>query len=106
MHGSAVEPKYLHFVVADEEVVQSVLEGETPGTGQDARAYVKLVNSEWEDRSGWKGGQSFPAIDGCTARDVGWMKVHAQCLFPRAYRLLQNCGWYDEYCRPPDIKGD
>ncbi|KAI5363491.1 hypothetical protein Slin14017_G054550 [Septoria linicola] len=102
----AYEPKYLHFVLADAEVVESVLTGEDPRAWQKERAYVKLVNSEWDEDLASGNDNDFPAIDGCTTRDVGWMNVYAQYLFPRTYRLLQGCGWWQEYRRPPMIKGD
>ncbi|KAI1114377.1 hypothetical protein F5Y14DRAFT_175525 [Nemania sp. NC0429] len=48
--------------------------------------------------------EEFPAIEGCTEEDVGWMKVQLVGFMPDFYANLRDPNlWHVQYIRPPDI---
>ncbi|KAI0907581.1 hypothetical protein F4823DRAFT_626205 [Ustulina deusta] len=51
--------------------------------------------------------EEYPAIEGCTDHDVGWMKVQLVGLMPDFYTGLRDPDlWYIPYIRPPGIATD
>ncbi len=48
--------------------------------------------------------EEYPAIEGCTDQDVGWMKVQLVGLMPDLYASLRDPNlWHVQYMRPPEI---
>ena len=48
--------------------------------------------------------EEYPAIEGCTDHDVGWMKVQLVDLMPDRYVDLRDPNaWSTSYIRPPDV---
>lgn len=114
--------KYIHCIYADEEVVDAVLAG---GSGEDERkkatAYVKLLDIQFKDQPRQfaaamvpddaqraklnAGDEGYPPVgtEGCRRYDVGWIKMSAICLMPRAYSVLMKDGWVGYYQRPPNM---
>ncbi|KAL9618372.1 MAG: hypothetical protein Q9160_006880 [Pyrenula sp. 1 TL-2023] len=51
-----------------------------------------------------EGEEEFPAIEGCTDEDVGWMRVQLVGLMPSSYANLRDPDHWDiVYIRPPDM---
>ncbi|CAK1366998.1 hypothetical protein CB0940_10339 [Cercospora beticola] len=100
-----IMPKYDMCVLADKEVIDSVMEDARPWKNDRPRGHVKLVRAdhkkEWHEAK-----EGYPAIDGSTAHDVGWMKQAVAYLFPRLYSVLLRSSWGSEYRRPPRIRED
>lgn len=48
--------------------------------------------------------EEYPAIEGCTEEDIGWMKVEYGSVMPTFNDYLRDPnGWTVMYRRPPDI---
>ncbi|KAI5363490.1 hypothetical protein Slin15195_G091390 [Septoria linicola] len=98
--------RYTSCIYADEEVVQAVLNGHDPYSTDSYEfrtpsAYVKLLTDDFEDDSEDEG---YDPIDGCRLMDVGWRRMAAITLLPRAYNMLKRGGWAIYYERPPKIQ--
>ena len=116
MNGHRDLTRYAQCIYADKEVVEAVLHGEDAFTVVieellQPRAYVKIINSEFEARpdAPFRQGdgtteaedEGFEPIEGDRREDVGWMKVAACTLVPRAYTMMLDFGWELYYARPP-----
>ncbi|PPJ60894.1 hypothetical protein CBER1_10965 [Cercospora berteroae] len=109
-------------IYADAETIESVLGGPDPNSGapyidSDTTAWVKVLDgchkdevyqfseeeiSDGEERARQNSGdEGYEAIDGCRAQNVGWMKVAACHLIPRAYYCLMKCGCFAGETRKP-----
>ncbi|PPJ60895.1 hypothetical protein CBER1_10964 [Cercospora berteroae] len=120
--GHTVE-KYSACIYADEEVVESVLQGEDPRVGffeTPLRAYVKVLDVEYDEETDQYDSEDEPdekvrallnsdddgcdPIEGCRSYDVGWVKATARLLMPRTYAVLSKAsGWERVYVRPPAL---
>jgi hypothetical protein len=119
--------RYTHCIYCDTEVVQSVLNGDQPGSTGPSEiahptAFVKVIDAEWETEADQvtadqvpddvlrerlnSGDEGYPPVLGCRREDVGWMKVAARNLIPRMYYGLMNGEWDMWYVRPPGIQFD
>ncbi|PVI00152.1 hypothetical protein DM02DRAFT_527606 [Periconia macrospinosa] len=48
--------------------------------------------------------EEYPAVEGCTEEDVGWMKMQLVGLIPELYANLRNPdSWHTYYLRPPHV---
>ncbi|GIZ48412.1 hypothetical protein CKM354_001147400 [Cercospora kikuchii] len=115
--------KYNACIYADEEVVESVLEGEDPRVGfyrTPLRAYVKILDIQYTEETYQYDSEDEPdeaarallnsdddgydPIEGCRSYDVGWVKAAARLLIPRTYAVLcYASGWDRMYVRPPAL---
>ncbi|CAK1367003.1 uncharacterized protein RHO25_011718 [Cercospora beticola] len=115
--------KYGACIYADEEVVESVLQGEDPRAGffdTPYHAYVKILDYQFEDEPYQYDSEEEPdeqvraslnagddgcdPIEGCRSYDVGWVKAAARMLMPWVYAMLSKGeGWDWVYVRPPAI---
>lgn len=113
--------RYRFCIQVDEASLQSVISEEGEG-------WVKLIKGDWESREATRRPQQqhetepkvlaehedkftddeddeeYPAIEGCTEEDIGWMKVQLTSVMPDFYVNLRDPNsWYTEYRRPPDM---
>lgn len=114
--------RYRFCIQVDEASLQSLISDEGDG-------WVKLIKGDWESREATRQRQKqhetgpnevaalddgeftddeddevYPAIEGCTEEDVGWMKVQLQSFMPDFYVNLRDPNaWHIEYRRPPDV---
>jgi hypothetical protein len=114
--------RYRFCIQVDEASLQSVISEEGGG-------WVKLIKGDWESREATRQQQQphetgpkvmaedegeftdddeddeeYPAIEGCTEEDVGWMKVQLRSVMPDFYVNLRDPNaWHTEYRRPPDV---
>lgn len=113
--------RYSYCIYADQEVVDSILHGDPPGTVTlEPTSFVKLLDMFWEENQDSEIEQdSLPSIEvsieelvaghtlmqnqGCTREDVGWFKSAVTQLGTRTYTLLMEFGWDLAYVRPPEI---
>ena len=112
MDGSRASPRYAHCIYADDESIKSVVTGEQPGSTDlhdilNPKAFVKVIDYQWSQHDDDEDDDDdHPPIDGCTRRDIGWMKVAAQILILRAYDVLSAQIWPAIYVRPPGMFED
>ena len=124
VNGSRDLSGYANCIYADQDSINSVLLEGPPearwsqGTF-DPTAFVKIIYCQWTDsveqlgpdgladdelrRKYNEGDEGYQPIDGCSLKDVGWMKVAAWLLIPGFYELLMDNGWHSTYARPPEI---
>ncbi|KAJ4371531.1 hypothetical protein N0V83_004750 [Neocucurbitaria cava] len=100
-----------YFIKSDKEVLQNL-----PGfleKGWSMNAFVKIVDADWEPSSTIAAGDQqieeqdvFEPIDGCTEKDVGWMRIAPSMLNAEFYHALEGdeMAWdHQFYERPPTI---
>lgn len=95
--------RYRFCIQVDEASLQSVI-------SEEGKGWVKLIKGDWESREATRQQQhphkteEYPAIEGCTEEDVGWMKVELNSVMPDFYHILRDLNaWHAEYRRPPDV---
>lgn len=113
--------RYRFCIQVEEASLQSVISEEGGG-------WVKLIKADWESREATRQQQQrhetgpevvaedeaeftddeddeeYPAIEGCSEEDVGWMKVQLKSVMPDFYVNLRDLNaWHTEYRRPPDV---
>ncbi|KAK1449320.1 hypothetical protein CMEL01_08635 [Colletotrichum melonis] len=76
------------------------------------RGHINLVNADWhharlEDYHGEnirvnEDHFSFPAFEGCTGENVGWMRLVVSEVGPSTFQRIAHL-WYIVYKRPPEI---
>ncbi|KAI1733516.1 hypothetical protein F4680DRAFT_454891 [Xylaria scruposa] len=120
-----LQVRYGFCIQIDETSMRSI-------TSDEGERWVKLIKGDWEPRDAAmqqhktdpgnameslgehednKGesidvedDEEFPAIEGFTEKDVGWMKVQLVGLMPDFYANLRDPNlWNVQYIRPPDI---
>jgi len=89
-----------------------------PDLDLDSVTYVNLIDMSWAppdpatydwEVTGKDPGTDDPAdegeaeVKGSKLYDVGWMKVNAAMLAPRAYNVMGGSGWHGSYRRPPQV---
>ncbi|KAH7078677.1 hypothetical protein BKA63DRAFT_249087 [Paraphoma chrysanthemicola] len=98
-----------YFIKIDEEVMQSLagfLEKRW-----SVKAFVKIVKADWEpeveeDAEFEREKDIYEPIEGCTEKDVGWMRIAPIMINAEFYNALDGYeqAWDDMfYQRPPDI---
>jgi hypothetical protein len=101
--------RYRFFVMADQEVLESVLNSPP----ESWTSFVKLVYADWEpevldeDEIEALGGRSekWEPIEGCTLEDVGWMKVpYREVMFGGYVFMCDWNNWDLVYSRPPAVQ--
>lgn len=120
--------RYRFCVQIDEAAMRSIISPE--GESVVGEAWLNLVEVDWEWSPEAAAAQRdqeriehlamdldpeffddeeevFPEIDGCTAENVGWMRVHYQALIPEFCAQLRDHSALNEYLywRPPGIGG-
>ncbi|KAF7190351.1 hypothetical protein HII31_08269 [Pseudocercospora fuligena] len=122
--GSGKLARYQVCIYADDEVINSVIEDESPGDEDyelvdRPRAFVKLLHRSFEETPHQftpqqvpdaeerermsAGDEGYPPIEGCKRRDVGWMKSSIKWLVPVTYAYMEGGGWDLLYTRPPKM---
>ncbi|KAL9623269.1 MAG: hypothetical protein Q9160_002376 [Pyrenula sp. 1 TL-2023] len=99
-------PRYEQCIMVDQECVESVLDGAQPSDENSLikdHGYVYLIDARWKPDE--DDDDVYSPIDGCTLTDVGWQKVAAGFVAPRAFNLMGEGGWgWDTYyVRPPGV---
>jgi hypothetical protein len=92
-----VIPRSNFFIVVDDEALRSLVEPVDLSLPWPRNAFVKFVNANWEPSSpddaeqedGFSGPETFDPIDGCTEKDVSWMRIAP---------LMVNTDFYDDWC--------
>ncbi|KAH6629735.1 hypothetical protein C7974DRAFT_359712 [Boeremia exigua] len=95
-----------YFIKIDEEVMQSL-----PGFLEkrwSAEAFVKIVKADWEPLCEEFDHEKdiYEPIEGCTEKDVGWMRIAPEMVNAEFYYALDGYepAWDDMfYQRPPHI---
>lgn len=99
--------RFAYFIKIDEEVMKSLprfLE-----KGWSAEAFVKIVKADWEpedDAEDECDKDVYEPIEGCTEKDVGWMRIAPDMINAEFYYALDGYeqAWDDMfYQRPPHI---
>jgi len=122
--------RYRFCVRIDEAALHSIVS--TEGEGARGEAWVNLVEADWDLAEAIAEGEReleqaridhidmggtledfdveyysevFPEIEGCSQKNVGWMKVQYKALIPAFYTDLQDPNTLHEYLyeRPPGI---
>ncbi|KAH7371728.1 hypothetical protein BKA66DRAFT_182169 [Pyrenochaeta sp. MPI-SDFR-AT-0127] len=103
--------RFRYFIKIDKEVLQNLAGFLEKGWSSDA--FVKIVDAEWEPSSAIAvGGQQaeeqdvFEPINGCTEKNVGWMRIAPNMINAEFYNALDGDenAWDDQfYKRPPSI---
>jgi hypothetical protein len=97
--------------MVDQEALESVLN--VPDPNHSRTSFVRMVNGEWEpevldeEELEALGGppDEFEPLEGCTRRDVGWMKVpYDEAEFSGFVYMCNSCDWDMFYSRPPIIQ--
>jgi hypothetical protein len=106
--------RYRFCLQIDAASLKSVVEDEPD-------AWVNLIRDDWQlkqtmaeqpsDDLNWDQGdftddedEVYPAIEGNTDGDVGWMMVDYRCLMPTYYSYLRDPNdWNVTYARPPHV---
>ncbi|OAL43179.1 hypothetical protein IQ07DRAFT_305265 [Pyrenochaeta sp. DS3sAY3a] len=97
--------RYKYFIKIDKEVLQNLAAFLEDGWSRDE--FVKIVDAYWEpDGEPDEERDVLAPIDGCTERDVGWMRIGPHLLNAEFYDALDGdeMAWEDQfYTRPPSI---
>ncbi|CAO2653500.1 Nn.00g029110.m01.CDS01 [Neocucurbitaria sp. VM-36] len=102
-HPSSVA-RFRYFIKIDKEVLQN-LAGYLDDGGWSKGDFVKIVNADWEPSTDEEQDILEP-IDGCTEKDVGWMRIVPCMIDTEFYDALNGdeMAWDDQfYKRPPGI---
>lgn len=103
--------RFSYFVKIDEEVMQNLkgsLETKSRWSGDD---FIKFVDANWEscppekqEDDEWEP-EIWEPIEGCTEKDVGWMRMAPDMLNTDFYDVLPGDGmtWQYFHDRPPAI---
>ena len=97
--------RYRYCVQVDAEALEAVIHAAAP-TEPDASSdgFVNLVWKDWEPARPDPREEVLEPIEGCTAHDVGWMRVAYQDVMVDMYYYLRDYNdWYREYRRPPEV---
>ncbi|KAI9709034.1 MAG: hypothetical protein M1812_007790 [Candelaria pacifica] len=120
----SLEPwRYRFCIQIDEASLQSM------SISEEREGWVKLIKSDWEPRESTKqlqrqhdetgpevmtedegeftddddDDEKYPAIEGCTQRDVGWMMVQLQNVLDFYDLLRDPNAWHIVYSRPREV---
>lgn len=98
-------PRYNYFIQIDEEALRSMLD-RSEDSYLEPR-FVNFVDSRWktfgrDSPEDVDDDEQFDSIDGCTAENVGWMRVAPSRLDEEFY-MMDEVAWHVYYLRPPDV---
>lgn len=103
--------RFRYFIKIDKEVLQNLAGFLEKGWSRDA--FVKIVDADWEPSAvpavgGQQGEEQdvLAPIDGCTEKNVGWMRIAPNMINAEFYNALDGdeMAWDDQfYTRPPRI---
>lgn len=101
-----------YFVQVDEVSLRSVVYKELPPADANlyVRGHINLVNADWQparledyhEENIIEEHFSFPAFEGCTEENVGWMRLAVSEVGPSTFQRIPHL-WYIVYQRPPEI---
>ncbi|KAJ0308709.1 hypothetical protein COL516b_003254 [Colletotrichum fioriniae] len=96
----------------DEVSLRSVVYKELPPADANlyVRGHINLVNADWQparledyhEENIIEEHFSFPAFEGCTEENVGWMRLAVSEVGPSTFQRIPHL-WYIVYQRPPEI---
>lgn len=100
--------RYRFFIMVDQEAMESVL---SAAEDDYETGFVRMVNAEWKpevlDEEDIANGDVPPPeepLEGCTEKDVGWMKVcWGYVELPGFHKIRDWEDWEAYYTRPPEI---
>ncbi|KAL4883819.1 hypothetical protein BJY04DRAFT_184462 [Aspergillus karnatakaensis] len=106
--------RYRFFITVDQEALESVLQAPGLNGGSNSTGFVRLVNAEWEPQAECEEDadeyiyageeEQFEPLEGCTAKDVGWMNVlYDQAQLSGYLHIQCRFDWQDYYERPPAL---
>ena len=111
-------PRYEFCIHVDTTALESVFDGPQPPEFDDeGLTYVNLVDAQYPVDPAtfdWENAGKGPATDdpadegeeefeGSKQYDLGWMRLNASMIAPRAYNVMGGSGWEGNYSRPPEI---
>lgn len=100
-------PRYRYAVAVDAESPRSVAREAAAPAELDVSTtgWVKLIDKSWYlGRSLGRDPEDYPAIEGVTERDVGWMQVTYWDVMSEFYVRSESMNfWSQNYRRPPRV---
>ncbi|KAL4945989.1 hypothetical protein BDV06DRAFT_208990 [Aspergillus oleicola] len=108
-------PRLETFLQVDADSLKSIKEEFEEFSRLKGTGHVNLIRANWqsdldsalkidEPEELWKEGP-FDSIEGCSDKDVGWMKMAFGLLGPSFYLYVDDAEtWHKEYVRPPGVK--
>ena len=106
--------RFNKFIKVDQESLDSLAEVLSQDMDWSDDGFVKLVDATWEplgeqedeeqEDDEWPG-EFWEPIEGCTEKDVGWMRITPLVIGPNLYEVMSGDSvlWYAHYERPPVI---
>jgi hypothetical protein len=115
-YDASDDVRFRYFVKIDQEVLQSFADTlSSDGLRWSPNAFIKFVDGDWEpspaiakqeeDEDEFGGEEEFEPIEGCTEKNVGWMRILPIMINAEFYNVLDSCDdqWPTFYQRPPTI---
>jgi hypothetical protein len=100
-------PRYRYAIAIDAESLHSVVHEAPAPPELDAstKGWVKLIDKSWYlGRSLGRDPEDYPAPEGNTESDVGWMRVTYWAVMSECYVRSESINfWSNSYRRPPQV---